>query len=97
MRNFCLRNPHGFDRWLKANAVLGSLLAIGMLAMALAGLNSVGRQDQTDRSSFECHCIEMRVIGSGAYHHNPEWAGGGWESESRPAFNRAFCPGLPLA
>jgi hypothetical protein len=47
MRNFCLRNPHGFDRWLKANAVLGSLLAIGMLAMALAGLNSVGRQDQT--------------------------------------------------
>jgi hypothetical protein len=39
MRNFYLRNPHGFDRWLKANAVLGSLLAIGMLAMALAGLN----------------------------------------------------------
>jgi hypothetical protein len=47
MRNFYLRNPHGFDRWLKANAILGSLLAIGMLAMALAGLNSVGRQDQT--------------------------------------------------
>jgi len=39
MRNFYLRNPHGFDRWLKANAILGSLLAIGMLAMALAGLN----------------------------------------------------------
>jgi hypothetical protein len=39
MRNFYLRNPHGFDRWLKANAVLGSILAIGMLAMALAGLN----------------------------------------------------------
>jgi hypothetical protein len=39
MRNFYLRNPHGFDRWLKANACLGSLLAIGMLAMALAGLN----------------------------------------------------------
>jgi len=33
MRNFYLRNPHGFDRWLKANAVLGSLLAIGMLAL----------------------------------------------------------------
>jgi hypothetical protein len=47
MRNFYLRNPHEFDGWLKANAVLGSLLAIGMLAMALAGLNSVGRQDQT--------------------------------------------------
>jgi hypothetical protein len=39
MRNFYLRNPHGFDRWLNANVILGSLLAIGMLAMALAGLN----------------------------------------------------------
>jgi hypothetical protein len=47
MRNFYLRNPHGFDRWLKANAVLGSLLAIGMLAMALSGLNSIARQDLT--------------------------------------------------
>jgi hypothetical protein len=27
-----------FDRWLNANAVLGSLLAIAMLAMALGGL-----------------------------------------------------------
>jgi hypothetical protein len=47
MRNFYLRNPHGFDRWLKANAVLGSLLAIGMLAMALSGLNSTAQQDLT--------------------------------------------------
>jgi hypothetical protein len=39
MRNFYLRNPHGFDRWLKANAVLGSLMAIAILAMAVAGLN----------------------------------------------------------
>jgi len=39
MRNFYLRNPHEFDRWLKANAVIGSMVAIGMLAMALAGLN----------------------------------------------------------
>jgi hypothetical protein len=45
MRSDYLRNPHEFDRWLKANAVLGSLLAIGMLAMALAGLNSEGRPD----------------------------------------------------
>jgi hypothetical protein len=28
----------GFDRWLDANAVLGSLLAIAILAMAVAGL-----------------------------------------------------------
>ena len=45
MRNFYLRNPHGFDRWLKANAILSSLLAIGMLAMALAGLNLTTRPD----------------------------------------------------
>jgi hypothetical protein len=34
------RSSPGFDRWLKANAVFGSFLAIGMLAMALAGLYS---------------------------------------------------------
>ena len=39
MRNDYPTNPHEFDSWLKANAVLGSLLAIGVLAMALAGLN----------------------------------------------------------
>jgi hypothetical protein len=40
-----LRNPREFDGWLKANAVLSSMFAIGMLAMALAGLNSEGRPD----------------------------------------------------
>jgi hypothetical protein len=39
MRNFYLSNPDRFDRWLKANAVIGSMLAVGMLAMALAGFN----------------------------------------------------------
>ena len=34
-----------FNRWLKTNAILGSLLAIGMMAMALAGSNSAGRSD----------------------------------------------------
>jgi len=33
-------NPRAFDGWLKANAVLGSILAVGILAMALAGLYS---------------------------------------------------------
>jgi len=45
MRNDYPRNPREFDRWLKANAVLGSLLAIGMLAMALAGLNPAAQPD----------------------------------------------------
>jgi len=34
-----------FDRWLKTNAILGSILAVGMMAMALAGSNSAGRSD----------------------------------------------------
>jgi hypothetical protein len=38
-------DPRELDRWLKANAILGSLLAIGMLAMALAGLNLAARPD----------------------------------------------------
>ncbi len=38
-------NPRELDRWLKANAVLGSILAIGMLAMALGGLNPAARPD----------------------------------------------------
>jgi len=45
MANDYLRNPHEFDMWLKANAVLGSLLAIGILAMALAGLNTAAQSD----------------------------------------------------
>ena len=45
MRNGYPRNPHEFDRWLKANAILSSLLAIGMLAMALAALNPMARPD----------------------------------------------------
>jgi hypothetical protein len=38
-------NPRELDRWLKANAVIGSMLAIGMLAMALAALNPAARPD----------------------------------------------------
>ena len=53
MRNDYPRNPHEFDSWLRANAVLGSLLAIGMLAMALAGLNPATRPDDaTELSSI---------------------------------------------
>jgi hypothetical protein len=46
------RNSREFDGWLEANAVLGSILAIGILAMAFAGLRSAGRPDvATDFSS----------------------------------------------
>jgi hypothetical protein len=39
------RNPREFDGWLKANAVIGSVLAIGLLAVAVASLNSAGPPD----------------------------------------------------
>jgi hypothetical protein len=39
------KNPREFDGWVKANTLLGSILAIGMVAMALAGLNSAGPPD----------------------------------------------------
>ena len=38
-------DQHTFKRWLKTNAILGCILAVGMLAMALAGSRSVGRTD----------------------------------------------------
>jgi hypothetical protein len=35
-----------FNRWLTSNTILGSILAIGMMAMALAGSNSAGQSDE---------------------------------------------------
>ena len=37
-QHYFFNDPREFDRWIKANAMLGSLLAVGMLVMALAGL-----------------------------------------------------------
>lgn len=34
-----------FDRWLKANAVIGSILAAGLIAMAVAGSRSGPSRD----------------------------------------------------
>ena len=45
------RNPREFDGWLKANAVFGLILAIGMLAMALGGLDSGRSTGATEFSS----------------------------------------------
>jgi uncharacterized iron-regulated membrane protein len=50
-RDFYLKNQRECDRWLRANAVLGSILAIAMLAMALAGLYSAGPNGATEISS----------------------------------------------
>jgi hypothetical protein len=42
-----LNNPREFDRWLKSSAVVGSIFAIAMLVMAVAGFHSAGQQDST--------------------------------------------------
>jgi hypothetical protein len=34
-----------FDRWLKANAIVGAIFATGLIAMALTGSGSVGPRD----------------------------------------------------
>jgi hypothetical protein len=39
------RNACEFDGWLNANAVIGSIVAIAVLGMAVAGLFSEGRPD----------------------------------------------------
>jgi hypothetical protein len=40
-----------FDRWLKANAILGLIIAVGLVAMALAGSNSTGRPESAATDS----------------------------------------------
>jgi hypothetical protein len=46
-----------FNRWLKANAIVALIFAIGILAMAVAGWRSVGQPDaataSTTRASAE--------------------------------------------
>jgi hypothetical protein len=48
-----------FDSWVHANAVFGSILAVGMLAMALAGTNSVGRPDAAIADSLKSSNVAM--------------------------------------
>ena len=38
-------DQRSFDRWLKANAFIGSILAAGLIAMAIAGWTSQIPQD----------------------------------------------------
>ena len=41
-RTMSAEDRHTFDRWLKANAVLGSIVAGGLFAMAMAGGSGFG-------------------------------------------------------
>ena len=46
-----LTNPRDFDRWLRANVLVGSIVAIVILTMALAALYSGGGSNQIELSS----------------------------------------------
>ena len=55
MRHELLRkyvtNPRDFDRWLKANVLVGSLVTVAILTMALAALYSGAGSNQIELSS----------------------------------------------
>jgi len=44
-RKLSPQDQRTFNRWLKANAIVGAIFAIGFIAMALAGSSSVGPRD----------------------------------------------------
>ena len=46
-----LTNPRDFDGWLKANVLVGSIVAVAILTMALAALFSGGGSNQIELSS----------------------------------------------
>ena len=52
-RDFYLKNQRECDRWLRANGVLGSILAIAMLAMAVVGHYSAGPNGATEISAVK--------------------------------------------
>ncbi|MGB8245711.1 MAG: hypothetical protein WCF76_17725 [Pseudolabrys sp.] len=46
-----LTNPRDFDGWLKANVLVGSIVAVAILTMAVATLYSSGGSNQIELSS----------------------------------------------
>ena len=44
-RRLSAEDQRTFDRWLKANAIVGAIFATGLIAMALTGSKSVGPRD----------------------------------------------------
>ncbi len=67
MREYQRLSPEdkrAFDRWLKTNAILGSILAVGILSMALAGSVSVGRNDAAIAASRSSNVAAPIEVGS---------------------------------
>jgi len=44
-RGLSREDQRTFDRWLKANAIVGAIFATGLIVMALTGSRSVGPRD----------------------------------------------------
>jgi hypothetical protein len=61
-----LQDQSTFDRWISANAIFGAVLALGILAMAVAGFHAPGPEPTPlDREGLELrnpragHVFEM--------------------------------------
>jgi len=65
------RNPQNFDRWVEVNTVFSSILAIGLLAMALAGLNAAGSPDATTEFSSVTASFAVPTAEGGAVKNLP--------------------------
>jgi hypothetical protein len=57
MRKLSSEDRRIFDRWMKANAIIGSLLAAGLFAMAVAGAPSARPSDGASAGKSNGHGI----------------------------------------
>jgi hypothetical protein len=67
-RTMSAEDRRTFDRWLKANAAAGLIIASGLIAMAWAGSNSAGSRDVTlanNRNVSDLVAAEKRQNPSG--------------------------------
>jgi hypothetical protein len=78
------QSPRDFDRWLNANAVIGSLLAIGMLAMALAAITTSPKSSNVAGSTS--HELSKAAQGRESAGVNPRLSGR--DTELVPVRNR---------
>jgi hypothetical protein len=51
LKQMSAKDQRSFNRWLKANAILGSIFTAGIIAMAVAGSISAGPRDAAVASS----------------------------------------------
>jgi hypothetical protein len=57
-----LEDQRTFDRWIKANATFGAVLALGILAMAIAGVNAPGPDAAMSASPNASHVLAAERV-----------------------------------